>query len=231
MRMLMAMFILSCACTAQAAETFMGREKAHTMTFHGAPWLTRASRMAEERPDLLHAALGLRPGDQACDIGAGNGYHTLPMARLVAPRGTAWAVDIQPEMLELLRQRAERELTSNIEQVLNTQTATGLADDTCDLALLVDVYHEFSDPAAMLRSLHAALKPDGELAIVEYREEDPKVPIKPRHKMSKAQVHKELTAHGFKLVREMDDLPWQHAMFYQRSDGPDPAQEPRPWSP
>jgi hypothetical protein len=96
---------------------------------------------------------------------------------------------------------------------------------------MVDVYHEFSDPAAMLRSLREALTPDGEVVVVEYREEDPLVPIKPLHKMSKAQVHRELTAHGYKLVRELDTLPWQHAMFYQRDDGPSAAREPVPWSP
>jgi ubiquinone/menaquinone biosynthesis C-methylase UbiE len=224
--------LLLSGCNASAAEsTFMGREKAHTMTFHGAPWLTRESREAEERPDLLHAALRLRPGDNACDIGAGNGYHTLPMARSVAPGGTAYAVDIQPEMLELLRLRTESEKVGNVARVLNSQGQSGLPAATCDVALMVDVYHEFSDPSAMLKSLRVALEPDGELVVVEYREEDPSVPIKPRHKMSKAQVHKELTAHGFKLVRELDTLPWQHAMFYQRSDGPGAELRPKPWKP
>jgi predicted methyltransferase len=132
-------------------------------------------------------------------------------------------------MLELLRQRAARQKLENVTRVLNTQGGTGLAPSTCDIALLVDVYHEFSDPSAMLSGLRDALKPAGELVVVEYREEDPAVPIKPRHKMSKAQVHKELTAHGFKLVRELDTLPWQHAMFYQRSDGPGTPVEPKPW--
>ena len=221
--------LLSLGCTAQAADTFMGREKAHTMTYHGAPWLTRETRVAEERPDLLQAALRLEPGENACDIGAGNGYHTLPMARAVFPGGTAYAVDIQPEMLALLDRRAKADGVTNIERVLNTQTTTGLDPYTCDIALMVDVYHEFSDPSAMLNALHRAMRPGGELVVVEYREEDPSVPIKPRHKMSKAQVHKELTAHGFKLVRELDTLPWQHAMFYQREDGPGVATEPVPW--
>ena len=221
--------LLTLGCSAQAADTFMGREKAHTMTYHGAPWLTRESRVAEERPDLLQAALRLEPGDHACDIGAGNGYHTLPMARAVAPGGTAYAVDIQPEMLQLLHRRAKADGVTNVERVLNTQGTTGLAPKTCDIALMVDVYHEFSDPAAMLAGLREAMRLDGELVVVEYREEDPRVPIKPRHKMSKAQVHKELTAHGFKLVRELDTLPWQHAMFYQRTDGPGVATEPVPW--
>ena len=227
---LLSSVLLLAACQADAAgATFMGREKARTMTFHGAPWLTREKRQTQERPDLLHAALQLEPGDNACDIGAGNGYHTLPMADLVAPGGTAFAVDIQPEMLDMLRERAASAKVDNIQRVLNTQNSSELGPATCDIALMVDVYHEFSDPAAMLKDLHQALKPDGELVVVEFREEDPRVPIKPRHKMSKAQVHKELTAHGFKLVRELDSLPWQHAMFYQRSDGSAPAIEPKPW--
>ena len=131
----------------------------------------------------------------------------------------------------LLHQRTQAEKVRNVARVLNSQGQTGLPAGTCDVALMVDVYHEFSDPAAMLKSLRLALEPDGELVVVEYREEDPAVPIKPRHKMSKAQVHKELTAHGFKLVRELDTLPWQHAMFYQRSDGPGAAMRPKPWKP
>ena len=221
--------LLSLGCSAQAADTFMGREKAHTMTYHGAPWLTRETRVAEERPDLLQAALRLEPGDHACDIGSGNGYHTLPMARAVAPGGTAYAVDIQPEMLQLLHRRAKADGVTNVERVRNTQATTGLEPKTCDTALMVDVYHEFSDPAAMLAGLREAMRLDGELVVVESREEAPRVPIKPRHKMSKAQVHKELSAHGFKLVRELDTLPWQHAMFYQRTDGPGVATEPAPW--
>lgn len=221
---------VACAPASAQDRTFMGREKAQTMTFHGAPWLTRDSRQREERPDLLRAALRLEPGETACDIGAGNGYHTLPMARAVAPGGQAWAVDIQPEMLLLLQERATKAGVTNVRPVHNSQTSSNLPPATCDIALLVDVYHEFSDPAAMLASLRQALKPAGELVLVEYREEDPAVPIKARHKMSKAQAHKELTAHGFKLVRELDTLPWQHALFYQRDDGPGEARTPTPWA-
>lgn len=220
------------AAVALAADpaAFMGRTLAGTMSHHGAPWLTRKSRQEEERPDLLHASLGLEPGETACDIGAGNGFHTLPMARMVSPGGLALGVDIQLEMLDLLRRRAASQGVENVRVVHNTQAEVSLPPGTCDLALMVDVYHELADPAAMLRSLHEALQPDGELVVVEYREEDPAVPIKPLHKMSKTQVHTELTAHGFKLVRERDDLPWQHVMVYQRADGPGVAQTPRPWA-
>lgn len=218
------------ACSAGTGETFMGRPIAHTMSHQGAPWLTRDSRQREERPDLLYKALALEPGETGCDIGAGNGYHTLRMAREVGPTGKVYAVDIQPEMLSLLDERVDGAGLSNVQTIRNSQTTTKLPAGVCDLTLMVDVYHELSDPKAMLESLRASLAPDGELALVEYREEDPRVPIKPAHKMSKAQVHKELTAHGFKLVRESDELPWQHVMIYRRDDGPGKAKEPKPWS-
>ena len=227
------LFTFSLLLPAQAADppgTFMGRTLAQTMSYHGAPWLTRASRQKEERPDLLHAFLGLEPGDTACDIGSGNGFHTLPMAKMVAPGGLALGVDIQPEMLALLQERAAAAGVTNVRGVRNTQASVGLPEGTCDVALMVDVYHELAEPAAMLATLRDALQADGELVIVEYRDEDPSVPIKPLHKMSKAQVHKELTANGFQLVRQRDDLPWQHVMAYQRSDGPGPAIEPSAWT-
>ena len=214
-----------------AGADFMGRPLAQTMSHQGAPWLTRDSRMREERPDLLWPWLDLAPGDAACDIGAGNGFHTLVMAQAIAPGGVAWAVDIQPEMLTLLDARATEAGVDNVRPVQGTQTETRLPPATCDVALLVDVYHEFSDPAAMLGSLRESLKPAGRLVLVEYRAEDPAVPIKALHKMTKAAAHRELTAHGFKLVGQLDALPWQHALAYQRDDGPDPAQEPTPWTP
>lgn len=228
-RLACAFLLVACNAAGASDGSFMGRDKAQTMSFHGAPWLTRDSRQREERPDLLQASLRLSAGKTACDIGAGNGFHTLPMARAVAPGGRAFAVDIQPQMLALLDGRAAGQGVTNIVPVRNTQTSTGLEPGRCDIALMVDVYHEFSDPAAMLKSLHEALSPAGELVVVEYREEDPTVPIKARHKMSKRQVHKELTAHGFKLVRELDTLPWQHALFYQRDDGPGEGRTPSPW--
>jgi ubiquinone/menaquinone biosynthesis C-methylase UbiE len=228
--MLTALLFLTHALAADPPGSFMGRTLAQTMSYHGAPWLTRASRQREERPDLLHAFLQLKPGDTACDIGAGNGFHTLPMAEMVSPGGLALGVDIQPEMLALLKERAAAAGVTNVRGVRNTQASVGLPEGTCDVALMVDVYHELAEPAAMLSSLREALQADGELFIVEYRDEDPGVPIKALHKMSKVQVHKELTANGFKLVRQRDDLPWQHVMAYQRSDGPAEAVAPSMWS-
>ncbi len=184
------------------------------MSHLGAPWLTRPEREAEEKTSLLMEALQLKPGDVACDLGAGNGYHSLRMARAVEPDGKVIAVDIQPQMLALLKKRAELEGISNIEVVLGKDTDPQLAHDQCDLLLMVDVYHELQEPAAMLKRLALSLRPRGLIAVVEFRGEDPKVPIKPLHKMTKAQILKEFRANGFKLERSFDQLPWQHLMFF-----------------
>jgi SAM-dependent methyltransferase len=194
--------------------TYLGRELAPTMTFHGADWLTRPERDDEEDTSGLHARLGLRPGQVACDIGAGNGYHTLKMASAVAPGGTAVAVDIQPEMLELLAARAEQAGITNVRRVTSTPDDPKLAAGTCDLILLVDVYHELSDPATMLGHLRDALSPTGTIALLEFRGEDPDVPIKALHKMTKAQILREFSANGLRLAGEYDGLPWQHLMFF-----------------
>ncbi len=211
------------ACSLGQAEetTYMGRRLAPTMHYLGAEWLMRETRESEEAPAALLDALQLSPGEVACDVGAGSGYHTLRMAPRVGETGQVYAVDIQPEMLDMLQQRARDAGLGNVRAVLNTQADTGLDPGTCDVILLVDVYHEFSQPAEMLQSMRRALKPDGVIALVEFRAEDPRVPIKPLHKMSKAQIMKELPPGGLKLVREVNTLPWQHVMFFQRDDGPD----------
>ncbi len=193
---------------------YLGRELAPTMTFHGADWLTRDERDDEENTTLMHARLGLSPGDVACDIGAGNGYHALKMARAVAPTGKVLAVDIQPQMLDLLDARAREAGITNVQRVLSTQTDPKLADGACDLILLVDVYHELEDPAAMLGHLRRALSPKGRIALLEFRAEDPDVPIKALHKMSKAQILREYEANGLQLAGAFDGLPWQHLMFF-----------------
>lgn len=205
------------AADAPAAEspgTYMGRTLAPTMTHHGAAWLTRPERQAEEDTAQMHAQLGLRPGDVTCDVGAGNGYHTLKMARAVAPSGRAIAVDIQQEMLDLLVARARDEGVTNVEIVLGDTSDPKLPPGTCDLILLVDVYHELDQPAAMLGHLRRALTPDGRIAILEFRAEDPDVPIKELHKMSKSQILLELGANGLELVMSYDELPWQHMMLF-----------------
>ena len=204
------------------ATEYKGREIAQTMHFLGAPWLTRDSRDREEDCKTMLAALKVKPGDTVCDLGCGNGFYTLKLANLVGDKGRVFAVDIQREMLGLLKDRAAEEKVTNIEPVLGTLVDPKLPAGSVDLVLLVDVYHEFSHPEQMLAAIRKSLKPTGRIALVEFRAEDPEVPIKPLHKMSKAQIMKEFPPNGFKLVEEFDKLPWQHLMFFQReSDTPE----------
>jgi ubiquinone/menaquinone biosynthesis C-methylase UbiE len=198
------------------ATEYKGREIAQTMHFLGAPWLTRDSRDREEDCKTMLAALKVKPGDTVCDLGCGNGFYTLKLANLVGEKGRVYAVDIQREMLGLLKDRAAEEKVTNIEPVLGTLVDPKLPEASVDLVLLVDVYHEFSHPEQMLAAIRKSLKPTGRIALVEFRAEDPEVPIKPLHKMSKAQIMKEFPPNGFKLVEEFDKLPWQHLMFFQR---------------
>ncbi|MFO1063747.1 MAG: methyltransferase domain-containing protein [Pirellulales bacterium] len=197
-----------------ARTTYLGRHIAQTMSFHGAPWLIRDNREDEERVSMVFPQLQLKPGMTVCDMGCGNGFYTLEMAKMVAPGGKVIAVDIQQEMLHLLKLRADEMQIKNVEPVLGTVTDPRIADGVVDLLLMVDVYHEFSHPPQMLAAIRKSLKPNGLVALLEYREEDPMVPIKPEHKMSKRQIMKEYRTNGFKLVREYDELPWQHLMFF-----------------
>ena len=201
-----------------ALEFYKGRRIAKTMHFLGAEWLTRDSREREERCSLLMTNLGLKKGMTVCDMGCGNGYYALKMARAIGDDGKVLCVDIQPEMLKFLRQRAARAKIKNIEPILSTLWDPKLPDGKVDLILLVDVYHEFSHPEHMMAAMRKALSPTGRIALVEYREEDRNVPIKPLHKMSKAQIMKEFPPNGFKLVGEFEKLPWQHVMFFGRDE-------------
>lgn len=197
---------------------FKGRSIAPTMTYHGADWLIRESREKEEHCRTLIKALKLKSGDTVCDMGCGNGYYTLKMAKLVGKTGRILAVDIQPEMLHLLELRCKEYGVGNVEPVQGTVADPKLPDAEVDLILLVDVYHEFSYPEQMLRAMRKALKPHGRLALVEFRLEDPSVPIKLEHKMSKEQIMKEIPPSGFKLVEEFEKLPWQHVMFFEPAE-------------
>lgn len=197
-----------------ALEIYLGRRIAPTMSHLGADWLVRETRAREENPGLLLDALGLQPGMVVADMGCGNGFYSLKLARRVGPKGRVLAVDIQREMLDLLKTRARRAGLPNIEPILGTVIDPKLPEGQVDMALLVDVYHEFSHPVHMLAAIRKSLAPGGVLVLVEFRAEDPEVPIKELHKMSKQQMHKEMTANGFKLVRTFDDLPWQHVMFF-----------------
>jgi cyclopropane fatty-acyl-phospholipid synthase-like methyltransferase len=205
-----------------ALDYYKGREIAQTMHYLGAPWLTRDSRDREEDCHTLLAALNLKPGMVVCDMGCGNGFYSLRVAKKILPQGQVLAVDIQPEMLTLLRERAAEARLKNIKPILGTLIDPQLEPGSCDMILCVDVYHEFSHPEHMLRAMRKALKPEGRLVLVEFRMEDPKVPIKTEHKMSKEQILKELPPNGFKLVEQFDKLPWQHVMFFQRDESFEP---------
>jgi len=211
-----------------ARKSYLGRVLAQPMSHLGAPWLIRANRDDEENVTDSYNQLNLAPGMTVCDMGCGNGFWSLPMAEDVAPEGKVLAVDIQPEMLDKLRRRAAKQGIENIEPILGQVDDPQLPPGAVDLLLMVDVYHEFSHPESMLWAIRRALKPEGVVALLEYREEDPEVPIKPLHKMSKAQIMKEYSANGFKLVREYNKLPWQHLMFFARDDSPLEEIEPVP---
>jgi ubiquinone/menaquinone biosynthesis C-methylase UbiE len=204
--------------TAPAARFYQGREIAQTMHYEGAAWLTRESRQREEDCETMLTALDVKPGQTVCDMGCGNGFYSVELAKLVGENGKVLAVDIQREMLQMLKERAADEKISNIELILGTIVDPKLPENSVDVMLMVDVYHEFSHPEEMLAAIRKSLKPDGRVALVEFRAEDPKVPIKPLHKMSKEQIMKEFPPNGFKLVEEFDELPWQHLMFFERDD-------------
>ncbi len=207
---------------------YFGREIAPTMTHEGASWLTRSSREREENTARMLEALHIKPGQTVCDFGCGNGYHTLRLLPMVGEKGSVHAVEIQQEMLDLLeKRRAEMKIEGSLVPVLGTVADPKLPESTFDLVLMVDVYHELSHPEHVLASVRRCLKTKGRIVLVEFRKEDPKVPIKELHKMSKEQILKEVPANGFRLVEQFDELPWQHMMFFER----DPAAKvPEPGS-
>jgi ubiquinone/menaquinone biosynthesis C-methylase UbiE len=209
--------ILILLLLAQATHPVTGREIAPVMGAAGAGWLDRPEREAEEAPELALDALGLRAGMVVADVGAGTGYMSLRMARRVGPSGKVFANDLQPEMLQKLRANSQREKLSNVETVQGTEADPKLPPNTMDLVLLVDVYHEFSQPQAMLDKIRESLKPDGRLVLLEYRKEDPKVPIRPEHKMSVAEVKTEVEAEGFKLDQVIEKLPRQHIIIFRKA--------------
>ena len=188
------------------------------MSYLGADWLTRPERIEEEQPDKMLAALHVRPGMVVADIGAGVGYHALRLSPIVGPEGRVYATDLQPEMLELLRKAASARGVTNVIPALSSDTATGLPAGAVDLALMVDVYHELEFPYEVLASIVRALKPGGRVAFVEYRAEDPNVPIKALHKMSEAQVKREAAVHPLVWERSIETLPWQHVLVFRRRE-------------
>jgi ubiquinone/menaquinone biosynthesis C-methylase UbiE len=199
-----------------SGKFFMNREIAMVMGHQGAAWLDRPQREKEERPKILLAALALKPGQIVADIGAGSGYHTFRMAEKVGPKGKVLAVDIQKEMLDIIRQRMKKENRTNIEPVLGTETDPKLPANGVDLILLVDVYHEFAFPFEMTEAMIKALKPGGRLVFVEFRREDREVPILLAHKMTQKQVLTEMRSHPLKHVKTISKLPWQHIIIFEK---------------
>lgn len=194
---------------------YYGREIAHYMTHLAAPWLDRPERDTEERPDLVMKALALKPGDVVADLGCGTGYFSWRMAKAVGPTGIVYGQDIQPEMLDLLAVKMKEREVTNVVGVLGTIDDPKLPQPV-DLAIMVDVYHECSQPAEFIAAVCRSLKPGGRLVFVEYRGEDPEVPIKALHKMTEAQVKLEMTAQPLDFVETVKTLPRQHLIIFKK---------------
>jgi ubiquinone/menaquinone biosynthesis C-methylase UbiE len=199
---------------AEKPKVYLGRQIAYTMHSAAANWLLRKNREKQESTEEMIKALELKPGMNVADIGCGNGYHSLMMAKLIGNKGKVYCVDIQQKMLDLLKERAKEKEVSNYELILGEFTTPKLPANKVDLILLVDAYHEFTDPVSMLKNMRESLTEKGVIVLSEFRSEDPKVPIKTDHKMSKKQITKEMNANGLKLVRSYDKLPWQHFMAF-----------------
>jgi SAM-dependent methyltransferase len=196
---------------------YFGREIAHVMGHQAADWLERPERDAEEKPALLMDALKLKPGDVVADIGAGTGYFTRRLAEKVGANGLVYAVDIQPEMLDLLTNKMAEAGIHNVKTILGTVSNPNLPSHSTDLILMVDVYHEFDHPREMVEAMLRGLKPGGRIVFVEFRGEDPKVPIKPLHKMTEAQVRKEMAVFPLQWVETLEVLPVQHIIVFRKS--------------
>ncbi|MGL6073369.1 MAG: class I SAM-dependent methyltransferase [Fimbriiglobus sp.] len=200
---------------------YLDREIAHVMGYQGAGWLERTEREREEEPAKLLKALDIKPGMTIADVGAGSGYHVFRMAPLVGEKGKILAVDIQPEMLKLIEKRAKKEKVSNIELITSTEADPKLPEAKVDLIIMVDVYHELAFPYEMMEKMVAALKPGGRIAFVEFRLEDPQVPIKLVHKMSERQVLKEMSEFAnMEHTKTNRDLPWQHIILFTKKMNP-----------
>ncbi len=194
---------------------FHGREIAQVMGHPAIGWLERDEREKEEAPSKAINALNLAPDAVIADIGAGSGYYAFRISPKV-PQGKVMAIDIQPEMLEFLKKRSGEQKITNVIPHLGAVDDLRLPPASLDAALLVDAYHEFSHPAEMVASLVRSLKPGGRVFLIEFRGEDPEVPIKPLHKMTEAQARREFEAAGLRFVSNRRELPWQHFMIFER---------------
>ena len=193
----------------------MGREIAYVMGFEGIGWLERFDREKEENVSTLIKNMKIKSNDTIADIGAGSGYHIFRIAPL-AEKGLIYAIDIQSEMLMAIEKKKESGKIRNIETILGSEKSVHLPKNSVDKILMVDVYHEFNFPVEMIASMKNGLKPNGQLFLIEYRGEDSRVPIKKIHKMTEKQAVKEMEAAGFKLKKNIDNLPWQHCMIFQK---------------
>ena len=200
----------------EGVHPIRGRVYARTMDVSGAAWLDRYQRTREEAPEFALRLIGVKPGTTVADVGAGSGYFTVRMAKLVGPKGHVYANDIQQGMLDIIRDKLDKDRIDNVTLVLGAQDDPRLPPASLDLALMVDVYHELQAPQVVLQKLHAALKPQARLILLEYRAEDPAIPIQPLHKMSVAVARQEVEPEGFRLARVIEDLPWQHILIFER---------------
>ena len=202
--------------TAPGLHPISGRRFAAVMGWQGAEWLERSEREFEEAPDKALDALGPLTGLTVADVGAGSGYFTVRLGTRVGPNGRVYANDLQPEMLKMLAARLARENVRNVTLVQGAPDDVKLPPAAIDLVLMVDVYHEFDHPYEMMLAIRKALKPGGRVALVEYRKEDPRVPIKEVHKMSEAQAKKEMAVAGLSWVKTVSTLPRQHVVLCEK---------------
>jgi SAM-dependent methyltransferase len=208
---------LPLAGSGQSVHPITGRPIAPVMGVNGADWLDREEREREEQPGKAISELNLKPGMYVGDVGAGTGFYSIRIAKIVAPGGAVYANDIQQGMLDRLMANAAAQKVTGIIPVLGTESDPRLPAGKLDLVILVDVYHEFSRPERMLDRIRESLKPDGQLVLLEFRKEDPSIPIRPEHKMSVAEVKAEVTPEGYRFEKTVETLPWQHMLFFGKS--------------
>ena len=214
-----AVLTASLAAQQPGVHPISGRRYAPVMGYQGAPWLERSEREDEEAPDVALNVLKIPKGAAVADIGAGSGYITVRLADRVGPTGRVFANDVQPQMLNILARRLDRSKITNVTLIEGTLDDPRLPPASVDLALMVDVYHELSQPQSILRHLRESLKPGGRLVLLEYRKEDPTVPIKPEHKMSVAEAKMEVEAEGVTLSKVDEALPRQHILIFSAKPG------------